>query len=106
MSTDDASATGNSSRRTFLRKLALASAGAASTAASFDLSAATPARRSDARLWAATTDVLSDGPGAPGLAATIRARRAHFHAMVTETLTLPGGSSSQRWAVGSCGGDQ
>src|SRR3546814_18623086 len=76
--------TGNSSRRTFLRKLALASAGAASTAASFDLSAATPARRSDIRPGDATTDVPIVGSGAAGLAAAIDARRADVDEMVTQ----------------------
>src|SRR3546814_20924190 len=104
MSTDDARPTGNSSRRTLLRKLALASAGAASTSASFDLSAATPARRSDVRHWDAITDVLIVGSGAAGIAAAIEERRADVDAMVLEKFHITGGSSSLSGGVGYCGG--
>ncbi|HET8881197.1 MAG TPA: FAD-dependent oxidoreductase [Solimonas sp.] len=104
MSTDDTSATGHGSRRDFLRKLALASAGAASATASFDLSAAAPAPRRDIRHWDATTDVLIVGSGAAGIAAAIEARRAGADALVIEKFHVPGGSSSLSGGVCYCGG--
>jgi 3-oxo-5alpha-steroid 4-dehydrogenase len=100
----DAHASSDGSRRGFLRRLALASAGAASTAASFDLSAATPAQRSEVRHWDATTDVLIVGSGAGGIAAAIEARRAGAQALVLEKFQVPGGSSSLSGGVCYCGG--
>ncbi|NGY04863.1 FAD-dependent oxidoreductase [Solimonas terrae] len=102
MNEHDAPATGG--RRDFLRRLAMASAAAATTAASFDLSAATPAKRSEVRHWDAATDVLIVGSGAAGIAAAIEARRAGADALVIEKFHIPGGSSSLSGGVCYCGG--
>ncbi|WP_169729263.1 FAD-dependent oxidoreductase [Solimonas soli] len=104
MSDHDSDASADGSRRAFLRRLALASAGAAGAAASFDLSAATPAARREVRHWDATSEVLIIGSGAGGIAAAIEARRAGAQALVLEKFQVPGGSSSLSGGVCYCGG--
>lgn len=101
---NDPSSAPDATRRAFLRRLALASAGAAAGAASFDLAAAAPVRRSETRHWDASTDVLVVGAGAGGIAAAIDARRAGAEVLVLEKFQVPGGSSSISGGVCYLGG--
>lgn len=92
--------TDHASRRQFLRKAGLATAGASLLGC-----AATPAAsRGEIRQWDGETDLLVMGSGAAGIAAAIEARRHGLSVLVLEKFQLPGGSSSLSGGVCYMGG--
>lgn len=92
--------TSDRSRRSFLKQLGLATAGAAT----FGAEAAAPKARKDVRRWDATTDLLVMGSGVGGISAAIEARRGGIEVMVLEKFQVPGGSSSLSGGVCYLGG--
>lgn len=87
-------------RRSFLKQLGMATAGAAA----FGAEAATPKARKDVRRWDATTDLLVMGSGVGGISAAIEGRRAGLATLVLEKFQVPGGSSSLSGGVCYLGG--
>jgi len=90
----------DTSRRSFLKHLGLATAGAAS----FGAEAATPKPRKEIRRWDATTDLLVMGSGVGGISAAIEGRRGGLDTLVLEKFQVPGGSSSLSGGVCYLGG--